>query len=121
MLINGINHEAILAARLLLATLFLIFGWRKLRDFSGTVSQMVQLGVPTPASFDKWAIANTKRLVNAASLPSDVEIAAGWDACMTSIGRPAAQKKIKALFELGFHQPGDAENHLGSYLGRLGR
>jgi enoyl-CoA hydratase/carnithine racemase len=33
------------------------------------------------ASFDKWAIANTKRLVNAASLPPDVEIAAGWDAC----------------------------------------
>ena len=34
------------------------------------------------ASFDKWAIANTKRLVNAASLPADVEMAAGWDACM---------------------------------------
>ena len=47
-MINGINDEVILAARLLLATLFLIFGWRKLRDFSGTVSQMVQLGVPTP-------------------------------------------------------------------------
>src|SRR5471030_1496110 len=31
------------------------------------------------AAFDKWAIANTKRLVNA-SLPPDVEIAAGWDA-----------------------------------------
>ena len=48
-MINGVNDELILAARLLLATLFLIFGWRKLRDFSGTVSQMVQLGVPTPA------------------------------------------------------------------------
>ena len=45
---NGINDQLILAARLLLATLFLIFGWRKLMDFSGTVSQMVQLGVPTP-------------------------------------------------------------------------
>jgi putative oxidoreductase len=47
-MINGINNELILAARLLLATLFLIFGWRKLKDFSGTVSQMVQLGVPVP-------------------------------------------------------------------------
>jgi putative oxidoreductase len=47
-MINGINDELILAARLLLATLFLIFGWRKLRDFSGTVNQMVQLGVPVP-------------------------------------------------------------------------
>jgi putative oxidoreductase len=48
MFINGVNDELILAARLLLATLFLIFGWRQLRDFSGTVSQMVQDGVPTP-------------------------------------------------------------------------
>src|SRR3984893_12094066 len=48
LMINGINDELILAARLLLATLFLIFGWRKLRDYSGTVSQMVQLGLPMP-------------------------------------------------------------------------
>ena len=47
-MLNGINDEVILAARVLLATLFLIFGWRKLRDISGTVSQMVQDGVPTP-------------------------------------------------------------------------
>ncbi len=43
-----INDELILAARLFLATLFLIFGWRKLRDHSGTVNQLVQLGVPMP-------------------------------------------------------------------------
>jgi enoyl-CoA hydratase/carnithine racemase len=72
------------------------------------------------ASFDKWAIANTKRLVSAASLPQDVEIAAGWDACMTSIARPAAQGRIKALFEQGFHRPGDAEDRLGFYVGQLG-
>ena len=45
---NGINDVVILAARLLLTTLFLIFGWRKLRDYSGTVSQMVQLRAPMP-------------------------------------------------------------------------
>ncbi len=72
------------------------------------------------ASFDKWAIANTKRLVNAASLPPDVEIAAGWDACLTSIARPAAQEKIKTLFDRGFHKPGDAEDRLGVYVGQLG-
>jgi enoyl-CoA hydratase/carnithine racemase len=72
------------------------------------------------ASFDKWAIANTKRLVNAASLPPDVEMAAGWDVCMASIVRPAAQGRIRNLFEQGFHKPGDAEDRLGSYLGRLG-
>ena len=47
-MVNDINDEIILAARLFLATLFLIFGWRKLRDYSGTVSQMVQDGVPMP-------------------------------------------------------------------------
>jgi putative oxidoreductase len=48
MMINGFDDEVILAARLLLATLFLIFGWRKLRDISGTVSQMVQEIGPMP-------------------------------------------------------------------------
>ena len=72
------------------------------------------------AGFDKWAIANTKRLVNT-SLPPDVELAAGWDACMTSIGRPAAQERIKALMASGFHKPGDVENRLGYHLGQLAR
>jgi putative oxidoreductase len=45
---NGINDGVILAARLLLAALFLIFGWRKLTDYSGTVSRMVQDGAPIP-------------------------------------------------------------------------
>ena len=47
-MMNGINDELILAARLLLATLFLVFGWRKVRDYSGTLAQMVQLGLPMP-------------------------------------------------------------------------
>jgi enoyl-CoA hydratase/carnithine racemase len=72
------------------------------------------------ASFDKWAIANTKRLVNAANLPPDVEIRAGWDACMASVKRPAAQERIKALLEQGLQNPGDAENRLGFYVGQLG-
>jgi enoyl-CoA hydratase/carnithine racemase len=71
------------------------------------------------ARFDKWAIAKTKRLVNA-SLPPDVEIAAGWDACMASVARPTTQARLKAFFELGFHKPGEAEDRLGAYLERLG-
>ncbi len=47
-MVNHLNDGIIVAARLLLATLFLIFGWRKLRDYSGTVSQIVQLGGPMP-------------------------------------------------------------------------
>src|SRR6202048_4103005 len=49
--------------------------------------------------FDKWAIAETKRLVNLNSLPSDAEIALEWDAFIASLGRPAAQSRIEKLFE----------------------
>src|SRR5229473_4866468 len=72
------------------------------------------------AGFDKWAIANTKRLVNT-SLPPDVELGAGWDACIASLGRPAAQDGIKALMARGFHKPGDVENRLGYYLSQIPR
>src|SRR5579871_5402109 len=72
------------------------------------------------AKFDKWAIAQTKRLANS-SLPPDVELGAGWDACIASLGRPAAQEGIKALMARGFHQPGEVENRLGYYLGQIAR
>jgi len=70
------------------------------------------------ASFDRWAIANTKRLTNT-TLPPDVEIAEGWDACIKALGRPIVQRNFKTLFERGFHKPGDVENRLGFYLGQL--
>jgi enoyl-CoA hydratase/carnithine racemase len=73
------------------------------------------------ASFDKWAISNTKRLVNAASLTPEVEMAAGWEACIDSVSRPATQARLKAFRALGFHKPGDAENRLGFYLTQLNR
>ena len=72
------------------------------------------------AGFDGWAIANTKRLVNAASLPSDVEIAAGWEACMASIQRPAAQERIRKLLGRGLQTPGEVETALGASVGQLG-
>jgi enoyl-CoA hydratase/carnithine racemase len=71
------------------------------------------------ASFDKWAIANTKRLVNEASLPPDVEMRAGWDACMASVKRPAAQERIRILLERGHQEPGDTEDRLGFAVGQL--
>ena len=73
------------------------------------------------ASFDKQAIAETKRLVNVASLPPDAEIAPEWDAFMAALARPAAQTRIKALMDRGFHKPGDVETRLGHHVGQLGR
>ena len=72
------------------------------------------------ASFDKEAIADTKQLVNAASLPSDAEIAPEWDAFIVSLQRPATQARIKKLMDRGFHRPGDVENRLGHHIGQLG-
>ena len=75
-MISGINEELILAARLLLATLFLIFGWRKLRDFSGTVSQMVQLGLPMP--------------VLAAAIATFMELPVAFAVAVGAFTRPSA-------------------------------
>src|SRR5271168_1394261 len=54
---DRIGDEVILAARILLVVLFLIFGWSKLVDFSGTVAYMAQTGVPAPAISALVAIA----------------------------------------------------------------
>jgi enoyl-CoA hydratase/carnithine racemase len=86
----------------------------ELDDFVERMAQRI-------ASFDKDAIAETKRLVNIASLPPDSEIAPEWEAFVKSVGRPAAQDRIKKLMLQGFHQPGDVETHLGDYVGLLGR
>jgi enoyl-CoA hydratase/carnithine racemase len=72
------------------------------------------------ASFDKQAIAETKRLVNVASLPPDSEIVPEWEAFLGALGRPAAQKRIKKLMDQGFHKPGDVESRLGHSVGELG-
>ncbi|MFB6458647.1 enoyl-CoA hydratase/isomerase family protein [Bradyrhizobium tunisiense] len=72
------------------------------------------------ATFDKDAIAETKRLVDIASLPPDVEIKPEWDAFLAALARPAAQSRIKALMARGFHRPGDVENRLGFHVGQLG-
>ncbi len=75
-MITAINDELVLAARLLLATLFLIFGWRKLRDYSGTVSQMVQLGVPIP--------------VLAAAVATFMELPVAFAVAVGAFARPSA-------------------------------
>jgi enoyl-CoA hydratase/carnithine racemase len=73
------------------------------------------------ASFDKQAIAATKNLVNVASLPPDSEISPEWPAFLDSLGRSAAQERIRKLMDRGFHKPGDVENRLGFHVGELGR
>jgi enoyl-CoA hydratase/carnithine racemase len=71
------------------------------------------------SSFDKQAIADTKRLADANSLPSDADIAPEWDAFLAALARPAAQARIRTLLERGLQQPGDVETRLGHHVGRL--
>jgi putative oxidoreductase len=84
-MINDINNAVILAARLFLATLFLIFGWRKLRDYSGTVSQMVQDGAPMP--------------VLAAAVAIFMELPVAFAVAVGAFTRPSAV--LMALYTLG--------------------
>jgi len=71
------------------------------------------------SSFDKQAMAETKKLVDLASLPPDLEIAPEWEAFRASVGRPAFEERFKKLMERGFHQPGDVESRLGYHVGQL--
>ena len=45
---HPLDDAVILVARLFLAPLYLIFGWRKLRDYAGTVAQIAHDGAPMP-------------------------------------------------------------------------
>jgi putative oxidoreductase len=84
-MINDINDAVILAARLFLSTLFVIFGWRKLRDYSGTVSQMVQDGVAMP--------------VLAAAVAIFMELPVAFAVAVGAFTRPAAL--LMCLYTLG--------------------
>jgi len=118
---RGRALEVLLSADDIRADLAELYGYvnRSLPD--ADLDEFVDALATRIASFDKRAIIDTKRLVNAASLPPDVEIGAGWDACLDSFVRPAVQERIKTLMDRGFHKPGDAENRLGYYVGQLGR
>lgn len=42
------RDQSLLLARILIALLFLVFGWEKLTGFSGTVQYMTHVGLPVP-------------------------------------------------------------------------
>jgi len=44
-----LRDEVILIARILLALLFLTFGWSKLTNYAGTVAYMTKTGLPLPS------------------------------------------------------------------------
>jgi len=82
---GNLNDSVILASRVLLSTLFLIFGVRKLMDFRGTVAQMMQLSVPLPAL--------------AAGVATFMELPVAFAVAVGAFARPAAL--LLALYTLG--------------------
>jgi enoyl-CoA hydratase/carnithine racemase len=117
---RGRALEVLLGADDINGELAQIYGYvnRSLPD--SELDEFVEALATRIASFDKQAIADTKRLVDIASLPSDAEIAPEWGAFITSLQRPATQARIDKLMALGFHKPGDVETRLGHYVGQLG-
>jgi len=71
------------------------------------------------ASFDKESLADIKQMVNASTLPSNAEVAAEWGSFITSVQRPAAQRAITKLMELGLQKNPDVEIHLPKYTGEV--
>ncbi|WP_174930337.1 enoyl-CoA hydratase/isomerase family protein [Burkholderia lata] len=71
------------------------------------------------ASFDKQTLADIKQTVNATSLPADKELGAEWSSFITSVQRPAAQRDIKALMNVGLQKNPDVERYLAKYTGAV--
>ena len=84
-MVSGINNEVILVARVFLAALYFIFGWRKVFDYSGTVDQMARDSLPTP------------RL--AAAVAIFMEVPASFAVAVGAFTRPSAA--LMALYTLG--------------------
>ena len=73
------------------------------------------------ASFDKQAIAETKRLVERRKPAVGCgDRARNGMRSLPPFRRPASQNRIKTLMERGFHRAGDVENRLGFHVGQLG-
>jgi enoyl-CoA hydratase/carnithine racemase len=84
----------------------------ELHEFVDTLARRI-------ASFDKESLADIKQMVNASTLPSNAEVAAEWGSFITSVQRPAAQRAITKLMELGLQKNPDVEIHLSKYTGEV--
>ncbi|MCY1384785.1 hypothetical protein D9M69_730830 [compost metagenome] len=51
--------------------------------------------------------------------PPDKDIGAEWERFIASVQRPAAQRNIKKLLELGLQKKADVEIHLDRYTGQV--
>jgi len=110
---KGTRLEVLLGADDIRGDLAEFYGYvnRSLPDLTLTsLSMLLRLGLLLSTSGQSLI---PSALSTQQVLPPDVEIGAGWNACIDSFVRPAAQERIKTLIGRGFHKPGDTENRLG--------
>jgi enoyl-CoA hydratase/carnithine racemase len=86
-------------------------------EFDGFVNAFAE----RVSRFDRIAIADVKRFVNAASLPADDVLSAEMDAFAAALARPATPALLAHAFEHGFQQRSHVELNLGAWVGNAAR
>jgi enoyl-CoA hydratase/carnithine racemase len=71
------------------------------------------------ASFDKQAIAESKKALNRQGIPDRADLRSSQDLFRSSIGWAGARARLKNLVDRGLGQDGDFERRLGHHLGSL--
>jgi enoyl-CoA hydratase/carnithine racemase len=82
----------------------------------GELEQFVDTFARRIAGFDKSAVAQTKALVDAESLPTEESHGASLMAYFKSAGRPENAHRVRSLFERGLQKPDGVELDLGRRL-----
>ena len=83
------------------------------------LAEFVDMFARRIAGFDKEAIADTKALLDWASLPPDEEFGPGLAAFFRTSGRPENAARVRYLLENGLQTPGGVELDLGRVLGEF--
>lgn len=68
------------------------------------------------AGFEKFALAETKRLVDHATLPEDAVFPPALEQYFQAAARPETQRRLARLFSLGLQQRSDVELNLGHHV-----
>ncbi|MBO9600676.1 MAG: enoyl-CoA hydratase/isomerase family protein [Cohnella sp.] len=113
---RGRALEALLGADDIPADLAELYGYINRAIPDGSLDHFVDKLARRIASFDKDAIAQTKKFVDDVSLPADSEMQPAWDAFVSTVVKPPAQAKLGELVKIGLQQPSDVERRLGFYV-----
>ncbi len=93
--------------------------WRVLPDAG--LEGFVDVFAQRIAGFDKTAVADTKALLDWASLPADEEFGPALAVFFRTSGRPENAARVRYLFDNGLQTPAGVELDLGRAVGDFAR